>query len=248
MNSTLMMQKLVLIAPLVARVVLYVLLWAVGALDRRHHRALVVLPPTPGRHRARSPKRLRKGLAQRRLVGARGRLLGGSQSVEAEIVGEALDWYDDGPERSNRSWSRRAAAAQEVRARPAVPRHAGQQRPLHRPLRHGARHRHRVPELGAQTRMGAGDGQRHERHRRGAASPPRSASSSPSPPSSSTTSFKRRAPTSRRAPTRSATSCSPRCSAHRSTNGVVAPRSTAPSVQGAASPLESASRPVGVGA
>ena len=167
MNSNVMMQKLVLIAPLVARAVLYVLIGlsvlSIGVIIerwwyfRRRRDDLDALSDA-----------LRKALARGDLAAAR-KMLAASTSVEAEIIGEALDWYADGPEAVEQILVKATrAAAEEVRVGPAVPGHAGQQRAVHRPVRHRARHRDRVPRARRQP-DGRRDGQRHGRHRRGAA-------------------------------------------------------------------------------
>ena len=58
------------------------------------------------------------------------------------------------------------AGAGALRAPAGVPRHAGQQRAVHRPVRHRARHHPRVPRSGRE--LAAGDAGGHGRHRRGA--------------------------------------------------------------------------------
>src|SRR4029079_10099380 len=94
MNSNVVMQKLVLIAPLVARTVLYVLM-GLSVLSisviierwwffRRRRDDLEKL--TDG---------VRKALARGDLAEAR-KLVAASPSIEAEIVGESLGWYNDG--------------------------------------------------------------------------------------------------------------------------------------------------------
>ena len=119
---------------------------------------------TSTRCRTRCARRSRAGDLDGGAQGARRP----ARSVEAEIVGEALDWYDEGAEAVEQILAKATrAAAQEVRGGPAVPRHARQQRAVHRPVRHGARHRDRVPRARRQP-DGRRDGQRHERHRRGA--------------------------------------------------------------------------------
>src|SRR4029078_8628454 len=94
MNSNVVMQKLVLIAPLVARTVLYVLMGlsvlSIGVIIdrgwffRRRRDDLEKL--TDG---------VRKALARGDLAEAR-KLLAASPSIEAEIVGESMGWYNDG--------------------------------------------------------------------------------------------------------------------------------------------------------
>jgi biopolymer transport protein ExbB/biopolymer transport protein TolQ len=96
MNSNVIMQKLVLIAPLVARTVLYVLIGlsvlSIGVIIERwwyfRRRRDDMDALSDG---------LRKQLAKGDLAGAR-KLLGASPSVEASIIGEALDWWDEGPD------------------------------------------------------------------------------------------------------------------------------------------------------
>jgi biopolymer transport protein ExbB/TolQ len=94
MNTNVIMQKLVFIAPTIARIVLYVLLGlsvlSIGLIIERwwyFRRRKDNL--------AKLSDRLRQALAQGDLTAAKV-LLGGSRSVEAEIVGEALGWYADG--------------------------------------------------------------------------------------------------------------------------------------------------------
>ena len=145
MNSTLMMQKLVFIAPLMARMVLYVLIGlsvlSIGVIIERwwYFR----------RRRDDMQRALRRGSARGCARGdwsARAEGPRGSRSVEAEIVGEALDWYDDGPEAVEQILVKAIRLRRKkFEVGVAVPRHAGEQRPLHRPLRHRARHRHGVP-------------------------------------------------------------------------------------------------------
>ena len=97
MNSNVLMQKLVFVAlgrqsggPLRAA-------RPVGAVDRRHHRALVVLPPAARQLDALSD-RLRKALGARRSRrGAQAARRPASRSRRRSSR-EALDWYDDGPE------------------------------------------------------------------------------------------------------------------------------------------------------
>jgi biopolymer transport protein ExbB/TolQ len=94
MNSNLIMQKLVLIAPLVARTVLYVLMGlsvlSIGVIIERwwffRRRRDDMATLTDG---------VRKALARGDLAEAR-KLLAASPSIEAEIVGEAMGWYTEG--------------------------------------------------------------------------------------------------------------------------------------------------------
>ena len=96
MNSNVMMQKLVLIAPLVARTVLYVLIGlsvlSIGVIIerwwyfRRRRENIDALSET-----------IRKALGRGDLAAVKKALLA-SKSVEAEIIGEALDWHAEGPE------------------------------------------------------------------------------------------------------------------------------------------------------
>jgi len=91
-----MMQKLVLIAPLVARTVLYVLIGlsvlSIGVIIerwwyfRRRRENIDALSET-----------IRKALARGDLAAVKKALVA-SRSVEAEIIGEALDWHAEGPE------------------------------------------------------------------------------------------------------------------------------------------------------
>src|SRR4051794_26350267 len=96
MNSNVIMQKLVFIAPLIARIVLYVLL-ALSVLSI----GLIIERWWYFRRRRenleRLSDRLRQALARGDVDAAR-MVLRNSRSVEAEIVGEALEWYDDGIE------------------------------------------------------------------------------------------------------------------------------------------------------
>ena len=77
----------------------------------------MVLPPAPRRLDALSD-RLRKALGSAAISRRPAKVLAASPSVEAEIVGEALELVRArAPRRSSRSWSRRrAAAAQEFEA------------------------------------------------------------------------------------------------------------------------------------
>jgi len=94
MNSNVVMQKLVLIAPLVARTVLYVLIGlsvlSIGVIIERwwffRRRRDDLAKLTDG---------VRKALARGDLAEAR-KLLAASPSIEAEIVGESMGWYNDG--------------------------------------------------------------------------------------------------------------------------------------------------------
>jgi biopolymer transport protein ExbB/TolQ len=96
MGSNVLMQKLVFVAQIASQAVLYVLLalsvLSIGVIIercwyfRRRRDNLDQLAD-----------RLRKAFGRGDLAGAR-QLLGQSQSVEAQIVHEALDWYDDGPD------------------------------------------------------------------------------------------------------------------------------------------------------
>ena len=94
MNSNLIMQKLVLIAPLVARTVLYLLIGlsvlSIGVIIerwwffRRRRDDVNALSDA-----------LRKALGRGDLAEVK-KLLAASPSVEAEIVAEAFGWYSDG--------------------------------------------------------------------------------------------------------------------------------------------------------
>jgi biopolymer transport protein ExbB/biopolymer transport protein TolQ len=96
MNSNVLMQKLVLIAPLVARTVLYVLIGlsvlSIGVIIerwwffRRRSDNLTKLGDD-----------MKKALANGDIAAVKNRLAA-SKSVEAEIVAEAVDWYNEGPE------------------------------------------------------------------------------------------------------------------------------------------------------
>jgi biopolymer transport protein ExbB/biopolymer transport protein TolQ len=96
MNSNVLMQKLVFVAPLIARMVLYVLM-ALSVLSigliverwwyfRRRRDDLGALA-----------ERLKLAMTRGDL-GAAKKALGASRSVEAQIVSEALTWYDEGTE------------------------------------------------------------------------------------------------------------------------------------------------------
>jgi len=94
MNSNVLMQKLVLIAPLVARTVLYVLIGlsvlSIGVIIerwwffRRRRDNLAALSDD-----------VRRALARGDVSEAK-KILGASPSVEAAIVNEALGWYGEG--------------------------------------------------------------------------------------------------------------------------------------------------------
>src|SRR4029079_14173827 len=94
MHSNVVMQKLVLIAPLVARTVLYVLIGlsvlSIGVIIerwwyfRRRRDNLAALSDF-----------VRKALARGDLSEVK-KVLGASPSVEAETLGEALGWYGEG--------------------------------------------------------------------------------------------------------------------------------------------------------
>lgn len=96
MSSNVLLQKLVFIAQIASQAVLYVLLalsvLSIGVIIERwwyffrRRDDLVALSD-----------RLRVALRKRDLPAAR-KLLASSRSVEASVVGEALDWYDDGPD------------------------------------------------------------------------------------------------------------------------------------------------------
>jgi biopolymer transport protein ExbB/TolQ len=96
MNSNVLMQKLVFVASVASQAVLYVLLalsvLSIGVIIerwwyfRRRRDNMDTLADN-----------LRKAFGRDDLAGAR-KLLAASTSVEAAIVREALDWYDDGPE------------------------------------------------------------------------------------------------------------------------------------------------------
>jgi biopolymer transport protein ExbB/TolQ len=96
MGSNILMQKLVFVAQIASQAVLYVLLalsvLSIGVIIerwwyfRRRRDNLDTLAD-----------RLRRAFGRGDLAGAR-EVLGQSRSVEAQIVHEALDWYDDGPD------------------------------------------------------------------------------------------------------------------------------------------------------
>jgi len=94
MSGNVLMQKLVFVAAVASQAVLYVLValsvLSIGVIIERwwyffrRREDMVALS-----------ERLRVLLARRDLAGAR-KLLAGSRSVEAAIVNDALDWYQDG--------------------------------------------------------------------------------------------------------------------------------------------------------
>jgi biopolymer transport protein ExbB/TolQ len=96
MSSTVLMQKLVFVAPIIARIILYLLMGlsvlSIGLIIerwwffRKRREDLDALS-----------EELRRMLAAGDLAAARKRLKA-SRSVEAEIVGEAMEWYGSGPE------------------------------------------------------------------------------------------------------------------------------------------------------
>jgi biopolymer transport protein ExbB/biopolymer transport protein TolQ len=96
MNSQVLMQKMVFVASIAASAVLYVLLGlsviSIGVIIerwwffRRRREDIDTLSDS-----------LRKVLAKGDLAGAR-KLLAASPSVEAAIIAEALDWWQDGPD------------------------------------------------------------------------------------------------------------------------------------------------------
>jgi biopolymer transport protein ExbB/TolQ len=96
MSSNVLVSKLVFVAQIASQAVLYVLLGlsvlSIGVIIerwwyfRRRKDNLDELS-----------ERLRKAFAKGDATAAR-KVLAGSKSVEAAIVGEALDWYDEGPE------------------------------------------------------------------------------------------------------------------------------------------------------
>jgi biopolymer transport protein ExbB/TolQ len=96
MSSNVLVSKLVFVAQIASQAVLYVLLGlsvlSIGVIIerwwyfRRRKDNLDELS-----------ERLRKAFAKGDAAAAR-KVLAGSKSVEAAIVGEALDWYDEGPE------------------------------------------------------------------------------------------------------------------------------------------------------
>src|SRR5436853_547254 len=91
-----LMQKLVLVAPVVANVILYLLLslsvLSIGVIIERWWFST--------RRRTDIPELsegLRKALRSHDLTAAR-KLMEKNPSVEAEIINEALGWYDQGPD------------------------------------------------------------------------------------------------------------------------------------------------------
>jgi biopolymer transport protein ExbB/biopolymer transport protein TolQ len=96
MGSTVLMQKLVFVASVASQAVLYVLLGlsvlSIGVIIerwwyfRKRKENLDTLSD-----------RLKKAFAKGDVAAAR-KVLAGSKSVEAAIVAEALEWYDEGPE------------------------------------------------------------------------------------------------------------------------------------------------------
>ena len=96
MGANVLMQKLVFVAQIASQAVLYVLLGlsvlSIGLIIerwwyfRRRQDNLDELS-----------ERLKKAFAKGDPAAAR-KVLAGSRSVEAQIVGEALEWYDEGPE------------------------------------------------------------------------------------------------------------------------------------------------------
>jgi biopolymer transport protein ExbB/biopolymer transport protein TolQ len=96
MNSNVLMQKLVLIAPLVARTVLYILIGlsvlSIGVIIERWWFF---------RRRRDDVNKLgddiKKALAKGDIAAVKNRLAA-SKSVEAAIIAEAVEWYNEGPE------------------------------------------------------------------------------------------------------------------------------------------------------
>ncbi len=96
MGANVLMQKLVFVASIASQAVLYVLLGlsvlSIGLIIerwwyfRRRKDNLDELS-----------ERLKKAFAKGDVAAAR-KVIAGSRSVEAQIVGEALEWYDEGPE------------------------------------------------------------------------------------------------------------------------------------------------------
>jgi len=96
MNSAALMQKLVFVAPVIARIILYLLMGlsvlSIGIIIerwwyfRKRKDDLDALS-----------EELRRMLAAGDLAAVR-KLLKASPSVEAEILSEALGWYESGPE------------------------------------------------------------------------------------------------------------------------------------------------------
>ena len=112
-----MMQKLVLIAPLVARAVLYVLIGlsvlSIGVIIERWWYFRRRRDDIGG-----ALRRVRKALARGDLAAAR-KALAASKSIEAEIVGEAMDWYADGPDAVEQILAKAMRAAAEEASRRA---------------------------------------------------------------------------------------------------------------------------------
>ena len=96
MSSSVLVQKLVFIAQIASQAVLYVLLFlsvlSIGVIIERWWYFL----RRRGNQAALSDA-LRVALRRGDLPAAR-KVLGGSRTVEAAVVLEALDWYEDGPE------------------------------------------------------------------------------------------------------------------------------------------------------
>ncbi|HVY40475.1 MAG TPA: MotA/TolQ/ExbB proton channel family protein [Polyangia bacterium] len=96
MNSNVLMQKLVFVANIASQAVLYVLLalsvLSIGVIIERW-----VYFARRRDDMDRLSDRLRKVFGRGDVAAAR-KLLGDSKSVEAAIVREALDWYEDGPD------------------------------------------------------------------------------------------------------------------------------------------------------
>ena len=146
--------------------VLYLLLGSVGDLDRRDAGALDLLHPPQGGRATPSATALTRHLdrgdfagaaaaaGEARRAGDQRRARGAARLREGAGVGRGPD--------------RRGAGAREGPLREAaeLPGHAGQQRALHRPVRHRAGHRALVPRPGGQHGRGVQRG--HGRHRRGA--------------------------------------------------------------------------------
>jgi len=94
MSGNILMQKLVFVAAVASQAVLYVLValsvLSIGVIIERWWYFFRRREDVVG-----LSERLRLLLARRDLAGAR-KLLAGSRSVEAAIVNDALDWYQDG--------------------------------------------------------------------------------------------------------------------------------------------------------
>jgi biopolymer transport protein ExbB/biopolymer transport protein TolQ len=96
MSSNVLMQKLVFVAQIASQAVLYVLLalsvLSIGVIIERWWYFL--------RRRADfvALSEGLRGLLRRRDLGAARKLLSESRSVEAAIIKEGLDWYEDGPD------------------------------------------------------------------------------------------------------------------------------------------------------